>query len=321
MKYRRLGRTNLQVSEIGFGAWAIGGPVDVAGKPFGWGPADETQSTAAIRRALDLGVNFFDTADVYGLGCSEEILGRVLKGRDVIVATKAGNIRNASGQAGKNFNKDYLLGAVEGSLKRLRRETLDLFQLHNPSEEELRRGDCLEALEQIRQTGKVRYTGVSINNPEEGLAVLKGLLPVDSLQLVYNLLKTHMAERVLPLALEEDVGVIARVPFQYGLLTGKFERDVSFRKDDHRSWTLAPALIERGIGLLETLSPHLEQHNLTAAQHALKFVLAHPAVSLTIPGARTPDQVESNVSAGDGAPLPSSLLRATAEAQRLEAPS
>ena len=316
MKYRRLGRTNLRVSEVGFGAWAIGGPVDVAGKPFGWGPADERLSTTAIRRALDLGVNFFDTADVYGLGRSEEILGKVLKGRDVVIATKAGNIRNESGQAGKNFSKEYLVGAVEGSLKRLRRETLDLFQLHNPSEEELRRGDCLEALELIRETGKVRYTGVSINKPEEGLAVLNGPLSVDSLQLVYNLLKLQMAERVLPMALEEDVGVISRVPFQYGLLTGKFERGVRFPKDDHRSWTLAPEVIEQGVGLLEALSPHLQQHNLTAAQHALKFVLAHPAVSLTIPGARTPNQVESNVSASDGAPLPHSLLRATAEAQR-----
>ena len=211
--------------------------------------------------------------------------------------------------------------AVEGSLKRLRRETLDLFQLHNPSAEELRRGDCLETLEQIRQTGKVRHTGVSINNPEEGLAVLNGPLPVDSLQLVYNLLKTQMAERVLPLALEEDVGVIARVPFQYGLLTGKFDRDVRFRKDDHRSWTLAPELIQKGVGLLEALSPHLEQHNVTAAQHALKFVLAHPAVSLTIPGARTPDQVEVNASASDGTPLAPSLLRATAEVQQPKTPS
>jgi aryl-alcohol dehydrogenase-like predicted oxidoreductase len=315
MKYRRLGRTNLQVSEVGFGAWAIGGPVDVRGKPFGWGPADEAQSTAAIHRALDLGVNFFDTADVYGLGRSEELLGRVLKGRDVVIATKAGNIRSEKGEAGKDFSKDYLFRAVEGSLKRLRSETLDLFQLHNPSAEELRRGDCLEVLQDLREAGKVRYTGISIHQPEEGLAVLTGPLPVDSLQLAYNLLNTRMAERVLPLALEEDVGVIVRVPLQYGLLTGKFERGVTFPKDDHRSWTLSREVIERGVSLLETLAPRLEESGLTAAQFALKFVLSHPAVSVTIPGARTAEQVERNVVASDGAPLASTLLQAFHDAQ------
>jgi aryl-alcohol dehydrogenase-like predicted oxidoreductase len=315
MRYRRLGRTNIQVSEIGFGAWAIGGPVMVGTKPFGWGPVDESDARAAIRRALDLGVNFYDTADVYGLGRSEQILGQELKGRKVLVATKAGNIRTEAGETSKSFSKSYLTEAVEQSLKRLQRETLDLFQLHNPTEEEIRSGECLEVLEALRQDGKIRATGVSIHKPAEGLALLTGPTPPDTIQLVYNLLNHRMAKEVLPLALEEDVGVIARVPFQYGLLTGKFRRDVVFGPDDHRSRNLAPETIERGTRLLEALEPQLEAHQLTPAQVALKFALAHPAVSVTIPGAKTAEQVEANTSASDGKTLPTALIRIIGEAQ------
>jgi aryl-alcohol dehydrogenase-like predicted oxidoreductase len=316
MQYRRLGRSNLRVSEIGFGAWAIGGPVQVGSKPFGWGAVDEAAARAAIRRALDLGMNFFDTADVYGLGRSEEILGEELRGRDALIATKAGNVRTEEGENRKDFNKSHLIDAVEKSLKRLQREVIDVFQLHNPSEEEIRRFECLETLEALRRSGKIRASGVSIHRPEEGVALLQGSNTPDTLQLVYNLLKPSMAKDVLPLALEEDVGIIVRVPFQYGLLTGKYGSDAVFGEDDHRSWTLSRETIEQGNRLLEILEPHLKAHQLTPNQLALKFALSHPAVSVTIPGARTPEQVETNASASDKKSLSSELLRAIGEAQK-----
>jgi aryl-alcohol dehydrogenase-like predicted oxidoreductase len=315
MQYRRLGRSNLRVSEIGFGAWAIGGPVQVGDKPFGWGEVDETAARVAIRRALELGINFFDTADVYGLGRSEEILGEELKGRDALVATKAGNVRTEKGENEKNFTKDYLIQSAEKSLKRLQRDVIDVFQLHNPTLEDIRREECLEALEALRRSGKIRASGVSIHEPEEGLALLKGERSPDTLQLVYNLLKPRMAKDVIPLALEEDVGIIVRVPLQYGLLTGKFERDTTFGDDDHRSWTLSRETIDHGVRLIEKLEPQLTEHGLTPVQLALKFVLSHPGVSTTIPGARTADQVEANAAASGGKPLSSEILRAIGEAQ------
>lgn len=290
--------------------------MQVGHQPFGWGPTDETEARAAVRKALDLGVNFFDTADVYGLGRSEEILGQELGRRAVFIATKGGNVRTTGGQNRKDFSKDYLFQAVERSLKRLQREAIDVFQLHNPSEEEIRRGEGLEVLEELRSAGKVRATGVSIHRPEEGLALLASRHPPDTVQLAYNWLNTGMAKHVLPLAMEEDVGIIARIPLHHGLLTGKFERDVVFREDDHRSWSLNPQTIERGCRLLESIAPQLREHQLSPAQLALKFVLSHPGISVTIPGARDPLQVEENVSASDGKPLPPHLIRAVSGAPR-----
>ncbi len=315
MQYRRLGRSNIRVSEVGFGAWAIGGPLQVGSQPFGWGPVDEADARSAIRKALELGINFFDTADVYGLGRSEELLGEELKGRDAVIATKAGKIRSEEGENRRDFSKQYLTEAVEKSLKRLQRDTIDVFQLHNPSEEDIRNGECMEALEELRQAGKIRATGVSLHGPEEGLALLTGPVPPDTLQLGYNLINTRMAKDVLPLALEEDVGVISRVPFQYGVLTGKFENDATFHEDDHRTWSLKPEIIERGNQLLEKLSPQMKEHGLKPAQFALKFVLAHPSISVTIPGARKPEQVEENASVSDGRHLPPDLIRSISDMQ------
>ena len=315
MQYRRLGRSNLRVSEIGYGSWAIGGPVQVGSQPFGWGPVDEEAAGAAICRALDLGVNFFDTADVYGLGRSETILGQKLRRRDVFIATKAGNVRSEAGENRKDFSRNYLVAAIEKSLERLKRETVDVFQLHNPTEEDIRRGDCLETLEELRKAGKVRATGVSVHKPEEALALLTSTRPPDTIQLAYNLMNAAMAKDVLPLALEEDVGIIARVPFQYGLLTGKFDRNAVFDEEDHRSWSLKPDTIDRGLRLLETLAPKLEAHGLTPARLALKFVLSHPSVSVTIPGTRTPEQAEANAAVSDGKPLTPALIKTIREIQ------
>jgi aryl-alcohol dehydrogenase-like predicted oxidoreductase len=289
--------------------------VQVGSQPFGWGPVDEAEARSAIRKALDLGINFFDTADVYGLGRSEELLGEELKGRDAILATKAGKIRTEDGENRRDFSKQHITQAAEASLKRLQRDTIDVFQLHNPSEEDIRNGECMEALEELRRAGKIRATGVSIHSPEEGLALLTGPIPPDTLQLVYNLINTRMAKDVLPLALEEDVGVVSRVPFQYGVLTGKFEKDATFHEDDHRTWSLKPETIERGNQLLESLSSQMKQHGLTAAQFALKFVLAHPSISVTIPGARKPEQVQENASVADGRQLPPDLIRSIRDMQ------
>src|SRR5262249_30587630 len=174
MQYRTLGSTGLNVSEIGFGAWAIGGTSEAAGTQWGWGEAREADSIAAIHRARDLGVNFFDTADVYGNGRSEEVLGKAFQGSwgQLLVASKVGNVvRNGIG--GKDWSRQHILQSCEGSLKRLKKEVIDLYQLHNPDASDIRIGDWPETMELLQQQGKIRFCGVSVFLPEEGMAVLE----------------------------------------------------------------------------------------------------------------------------------------------------
>ena len=170
MKYRLLGRTGLQISEIGFGGWAIGGPFEVNGIPAGWGPVDDRQSRAAVLLALDRGINFFDTADIYGLGHSETILGDALRGhRDqVVIASKVGNRIGPEGRTCKDFSSAHIVKACEVSLQRLRTDYIDLYQLHNPSAVALWNGDAPEALERLQGAGKIRHFGVSISRSTEG---------------------------------------------------------------------------------------------------------------------------------------------------------
>ncbi|HET8798149.1 MAG TPA: aldo/keto reductase, partial [Thermoanaerobaculia bacterium] len=174
MHYRKLGNTDITVSEIGFGAWAIGGATDMAGTPLGWGRTSDDESLAAIRRARELGVTFFDTADSYGFGRSESLLGIVLSRRrqDVVIATKVGNVRDAEGKLRKDFTPRHISHAVDGSLKRLRTDYIDLYQLHNPSLEDLFRDEIHEAMDRLQDVGKIRYWGVSVTTPEEGIEII-----------------------------------------------------------------------------------------------------------------------------------------------------
>src|SRR2546430_7186633 len=175
MQYRDLGRTGIRVSAIGFGAWAIGGAAGASGTPLGWGRTSDDESLAAIRRARDLGVTFFDTADSYGFGRSESLLGIVLSRRrnEVVIATKVGIVRTDAGEMRKDFSRQHIFLAVDGSLKRLRTDYIDLYQVHNPTIEELEREEIQEAMEMLQDAGKVRFWGVSVTTPEEGLEVVR----------------------------------------------------------------------------------------------------------------------------------------------------
>jgi aryl-alcohol dehydrogenase-like predicted oxidoreductase len=307
MNYRTLGSTGLQVSEVGFGAWAIGGTSEAAGTQWGWGETPEADAIAAIHKARELGVNFFDTADVYGNGRSEEILGKALgpEWKDVLVATKVGNVIRHERPA-KDWSREHIMRSCEASLKRLKKDVIDLYQLHNPDVYDIRHADWPETMDLLQKHGKIRYYGVSVFLPEEGLAVLargKGHV----IQLAYNPLRLEMEEQVLPLAQKKNVGIIARVPLYYGILVGKFSPDTTFPKDDHRSHTLPPAtmreLVPRAERLRELagISPG---DSVAFAQWSLKFILSTSTISTVIPGARNAQQAEKNASASEGSPVP-----------------
>lgn len=312
MQYRTLGSTGLKVSEIGFGAWAIGGASESGGEQWGWGNTPEADAIAAIHRARELGVNFFDTADVYGNGRSEEILGKALgpEWNDVLVASKTGNVVR-HGKGAKDWTREHITRSCEASLKRLKKDTIDLFQLHNPSAYDIRHSDWPETLELLQKHGKIRHYGVSIFLPEEGIAVLarnKGQV----IQLGYNALRLEMEEDVLPLAQKKNVGIIARVPLYYGILSGKFKPDTTFKADDHRSHTIAPMmkeLVSRAERVREAagIAPG---DSAAFSRWSLEFILSNPAISTVIPGARNPEQAEKNASASDGQPLPKEQVEA-----------
>jgi aryl-alcohol dehydrogenase-like predicted oxidoreductase len=307
MNFRTLGSTGLKVSEIGFGAWAIGGTSEAAGTQWGWGETPEKDAIAAVQRARDLDVNFFDTADVYGSGRSEEILGKALgpSWQDALVASKCGNVvRN--GIPTKDWSRDHITRSCEASLKRLKKDVIDLYQLHNPDVNTITNGDWPESLECLREQGKIRFYGVSVFLPEEGMAVLERGAG-HTIQLAYNALRLEMEEQVLPLAQRKNVGIIARVPLYYGILAGKYRADTVFPGDDHRSHTLPPSTMKE-------LAPRADRIRQAAGipqgdtaafgRWSLQFILANPAVSTVIPGARNAEQAERNSRAAEGPPLP-----------------
>ena len=301
MLLRELGSTGIKVSEIGFGAWAIGGPAEASGTPLGWGRTSDDDSLAAIRRARDLGVTFFDTADSYGFGRSESLLGIVLSRRrqDVVIATKVGIVRSVDGDLRKDFSGQHIFHAVDGSLKRLRSDYIDLYQLHNPTLEELRRGEIQEAMDRLQELGKIRYWGISIGTPEEGLEVVRQGWGY-TLQVLYNVLNQAPAKELFPLAKERGYGIIARVPLASGLLTGKFRPDSVFPQDDVRQNFLTARRLEEAIARVDEAKSIVGGGARNLGEAALRFVLANDAVSTTIPGARNVRQVEANVAAVEG---------------------
>jgi len=248
MQYRELGNTGIKVSAIGFGAWAIGGPSEASGAPLGWGRTTDEESLAAIRRARDLGVNFFDTADSYGFGRSESLLGIVLsrKRQDAVIATKVGVVRTSTGELKKDFSKQHIFVAVDGSLKRLRSDYIDLYQVHNPTLDELRREDIQDAMARLQDAGKIRFWGVSVFNPEDGLEVLRRGWG-NTLQVLYNILNQAPAQELFPAAKEKGYGIIARVPLASGLLTGKYRNDTTFPSDDIRQNFLTPRRLQEAL--------------------------------------------------------------------------
>ena len=295
MQYRKFGHTSLTVSEIGFGAWAIGGGAMVGTTAIGWGDADDTVSTKAIHAALDAGITFFDTADIYGLGHSEELLGKELAGRsDVIIATKVGNVAR-NGQFTTDYTKEYIFSACEASLRRLRLDCIDYYQLHTARLAHLQDGACTEAMLQLQQQGKIRYWGLSLNTfePEADAQFLMDHNLGNGFQLVLNIIN----QKVLPLlqqAAAKGYGIIARMPLQFGLLTGKFDTQAAFSENDHRKNRLTREVIDATLEATAPVWGLCKKYKCNKTQLALRYILSYREVATVIPGIRTPEQVELN---------------------------
>jgi len=295
MQYRKFGNTDLLVSGIGFGAWAIGGGAMIGTTSIGWGDSDDAVSVKAIHAALDAGINFFDTADIYGLGHSEELLGKTIStNKETLIASKAGNV-SREGKFTTDYSKEHILLACEQSLKRLRRETIDYYQLHSARLPQLQQGDCIEAMQLLQQQGKIRYWGLSLNTFDP-LADAEYLLQNKwghGFQLVFNLLN-QKALPVMKQAAEKGYGIIARMPLQFGLLTGKFDKGTSFANNDHRKNRLTPEIISLSNKVLERTWELCAAYDCTKTQLALSFILSYPEISVIIPGIRTAEQVGQN---------------------------
>ncbi|MGZ3850555.1 MAG: aldo/keto reductase [Flavisolibacter sp.] len=294
MQYRKFGTTDLMVSEIGFGAWAIGGNSMVGKTAIGWGPADDHTSKEAIHAALDAGINFFDTADIYGLGHSESLLGETLADQEVIIATKVGNVARNQ-EFSFDYSRAHIIHACEQSLKRLGREVIDYYQLHTARLPHLKEGECVAAMQELQKQGKIRYWGISLNTfapqPEAAYFLENGL--GNGFQLVLNIMNQRALDLLKP-ASEKGYGIIARMPLQFGLLTGKFTAATRFDVSDHRYNRLTPALIAEANRSLAPVWSLCEKYQVTKTQLALSYILSYSEVSTVIPGIRTKEQVQGN---------------------------
>jgi aryl-alcohol dehydrogenase-like predicted oxidoreductase len=303
MKYRTLGKTGWDVSTVSFGAWAVGGDA--------WGSTDDAESLAALHRAVELGVNFFDTADVYGDGRSERLLTQLRRDHPHIhIATKAG--RRLSPHTAAGYNKKNLTAFVDRSLKNLDTETIDLLQLHCPPAEVYYMPEVFDALDSLVKAGKLRYCGVSVEKVEEALKAIEYPL-VQSVQIIFNMFRLRPCELFFDQARKRNVGIIARVPLASGLLTGKLKSDSRFAATDHRTYNRRGEAFDRGetfsgvdyetglkaVGQLRKICPA----GMTMTQFALRWILMFDAVTCAIPGAKTVAQVDENFAAADLPPL------------------
>lgn len=295
MKYRKFGNTDLLISEIGFGAWGIGGPAMVGDLPIGWGNVDDNTSIEALKKSFDLGINFYDTADLYGFGHSEELIGKVFGNRDdVIIATKVGH-RVENNQILLDYSKEHILKSCNESLKRLRRDRIDFYQLHSAKLNHLEDGQCIEAMEELKSQGKIRYWGISLNtfNPSPEAEFLMSRKLAFGFQLAFNIINQR-ALKLIDTALQAGYGIIARIPLQFGLLTGKFSKDTKFEKNDHRSFRLKKEFLSELLDALEDVFKLSEKYNVDKTTFALSFIMNHQGVSTVIPGIKTPEQAIKN---------------------------
>ena len=309
MKYRTLGRTGWKISEISFGAWAIGGA---------WGDVDDHESLAALHAALDAGVNFFDTADVYGDGHSERLLAQLRKERTepFYVATKAG--RRLPQQTPEGYSRKNLTAWIERSLTNLHTDTIDLLQLHCPHPEVFYRPEVFGILDDLVKAGKLRHYGVSVEKVEEALKAIE-YPNVQSVQLIFNIFRQRPAELFFQEAQRRKVGILARVPLASGMLSGKISRASKFAKDDHRNFNRHGEAFDRGetfsgvdfetaLRAVEELKK-LTPRKAALAQLALRWILEFPAVTCAIPGAKRASQVMENVAASDLPALPRATMK------------
>jgi aryl-alcohol dehydrogenase-like predicted oxidoreductase len=310
MHYRELGRTGWRVSEVSFGAWAIGSA---------WGKVDDSESLAALNEAIDRGVNFIDTADVYGDGHSERLIAQLKRDRKdaIIVATKAG--RRLSPHTADGYNERNLTGFIDDSLRNLATDCLDLVQLHCPPTDVYYRPAVFDALDKLMQAGKIRHYGVSVERVEEALKAIE-FPNVQTVQIVFNCFRHRPADLFFAQAKEKRVGILARVPLASGMLTGKMTRDSQFAKDDHRNFNRHGEAFDQGetfsgvnYGVaLEAVEEirHLLPPGVSMAQFALRWILMFEAVTCAIPGGKRPDQVADNCAASDVPPLTPAAMSA-----------
>jgi aryl-alcohol dehydrogenase-like predicted oxidoreductase len=299
MQYRELGRTGWKVSTVSFGAWAIGSA---------WGTVDDQESLNALRRAVDLGVNFFDTADVYGDGRSERLLAQLKRERreTIHIATKAG--RRLEPHVASGYNRANLTAFIERSLKNLETDCLDLVQLHCPPTEVYYLPEVFGILDDLVKQGKLRYYGVSVEKVEEALKAIE-YPGVQSVQIIFNIFRQRPADVFFARAQQLKVGILARLPLSSGMLAGKLARSSTFSSDDHRQFnrhgesfdrgeTFSGVDYELGLDTVEELRPRVPA-GWTMAEFALRWILMFDAVTCTIPGAKRPSQVEDNCRAAD----------------------
>ena len=304
MRYRTLGKTGYQVSEVGFGAWAIGGT---------WGEVTEADAMAALHEAVDRGITFFDTADVYGDGRSERLIARLRAERpddDIVVATKAG--RRLDPHIADGYTAANIEAFIDRSRENLQMETLDLVQLHCPPTEVYYRPEMFEALDALVGAGTIRYYGVSVEKVEEALKAIE-YQNVATVQIIFNMLRHRPAGLFFQETIVRNIGVIARVPLASGVLTGKMTAATSFADDDHRTFNRDGEAFDKGetfsgvpydvaLEAMERIRP-LVPEGVTPAQFALRWILDHAAVSSVIPGGKNPTQVADNAAASDLAPI------------------
>jgi aryl-alcohol dehydrogenase-like predicted oxidoreductase len=308
MQYRELGRTGWKVSTVSFGAWAIGSA---------WGSVDDQESLNALRRAVDLGVSFFDTADVYGDGHSERLLAQLKREHkeEIHIATKAG--RRLDPHIASGYNRVNLTAFVERSLKNLETDCLDLVQLHCPPTEVYYMPETFGVLDDLAKQGKLRYYGVSVEKVEEALKAIE-YPGVQSVQIIFNIFRQRPADLFFARAQQLKVGILARLPLSSGLLAGKMTRSSTFSSDDHRQFnrhgesfdrgeTFSGVDFELGLQTVEELRP-LVPAGWSMAEFALRWILMFDAVTCTIPGAKRPSQVEDNCRAADLPPISDETL-------------
>ncbi|WP_147803081.1 aldo/keto reductase [Alkalicoccus halolimnae] len=295
MNYRDLGSTGMKISEISFGTWAIGGS---------WGNSNDTEAVKGLERAVSEGVNFFDTADVYGDGHAEELLGRTVKPQDAYIASKfcrSGDIHDP-----QTYSENNVRSYLEATLRRLKRDELDLYQIHCPPKEIIENADVFAVLDKLKQEGKIKHYGVSVETVEEGLLCLE-YPGVSTLQVIYNIFRQKPAQELFPQAVEKNVGILARVPLASGLLTGKFKENHQFENDDHRNFnadgehfnvgeTFGGIPFSTGVALSRELD-WISEGRGSMTRASLKWVLEHEAVSAVIPGFKREEQVSDSIEA------------------------
>lgn len=299
---RKLGNTGIEVTDIGLGCWAFGGASFRGGNPTGWAGSDIQKSLKTIKSAWEGGVRFFDTADAYGRGKSEVLLGMGLGANksEAVISSKVGNSLAAPGQF---YHEPYIRGALDASLTRMERDQVDIYLVHDPKIESMT-DELFDVMKALKEEGKIKSWGVSLGSVEEGERALEGGAEV--IQIVYNILFQEVADALLPQTQERGVGVIARVPLASGWLTGKYDENTTFPPNDHRYSTYPPEKIKEAAEKVKQLDFLLNEAD-SLAEAALRFVLSKPGIHTVIPGAKDPAQLEANLKAS-GRPLSAEAL-------------